>query len=83
MDVDLIGIRLILHRCGFYDGIEDRLLARKVIIQRRRFNADCFCNLAYADGIVPLCGKQLQRPIQNSLLGILLFHIRTSLTNIR
>ena len=82
MNVDLIGIRLILRRRGCYDGVKNGLLAWKVIVQRRRLDANRLCDLAHADGIIVLRGKQLQRLIQNLLLCIFLFHHHASLTNI-
>ena len=74
MYVDFIGIRLILCCRGFHYGVKDCLLAGKMIIQRRRFYADCFCDIAYADGIISFGSKQLQSLIQNFLLGVLLLH---------
>ena len=83
MNVDLVRVRLILRRRGFHNGVENGLLTRKMIVERRRFDTDRPGNFAYADGIIALRREQFQSLIQNFLLGILLFHTRASLTNIR
>ena len=83
MDVDLVRIRFILRRRGFHNGVKNRLLAGKVIVEGRHLDAHRLCDLAHADGIIALRGKQLQGFVQNLLLRIFLLHHHASLTNIR
>ena len=83
MDVDPVGIRLILRRRCLDDRVENGLLARKVIVERGSLDADRLRDLAHADRIIALRRKQPQRLVQNFLPGILLLHGSASLTNVR
>ena len=78
MNVDFSGVRLILCRRGFHDRVKNGPLAGKVVIKRGRLDADRPRDLAHADRIVSLLGKQLQRLFQNPLPCILLLHHFTS-----
>ena len=75
VDVNLVGIRLILRRSGFHNGVENCLLARKVVVKRRRLDADRRGNLPHADAVVAPRGEQLQRLVENFLLRVFLFHL--------
>ena len=79
MNVDLIGIGLILCCGGFHDGIKNSLLAGEVIVKRWRFDANGLGNLSHTDRIVSLRRKEFQRFIQYFLLGIFLPHLFTTL----
>ena len=46
MDVDPVGIRLILRRRCLNDRVENGLLARKVIVERGSLDADRLRDLA-------------------------------------
>ena len=83
MNAELICICLIPCSRGFYNGIENRLLAREMVVKRRRLDADRRGDLPHADGIVAAGRKKFQRRGKNFLFGIFLFHYATHLTNVR
>ena len=82
MDVEPAGVRLILRRRGLHNGVKNRLLARKMVIERGSPDAHRLCNFPHADRVIAAGGKKLQGLVQNSLLRVLLLHHRTPLTSI-
>lgn len=74
MDVDPVGIPLVLKGGLLHDGVKDRLLAGKVVVKGRCFNTDGFGDLTYADGIISPGGEQLQRLFYDPFSGVLLLH---------
>ncbi len=54
MDGNFIGVLLILHGCGFHNGVKNGLLAGKMIVKRWRFDTHRACNLPHAYRVIAL-----------------------------
>ena len=52
VDGDLIGVACVLRGDGLHERIENRLLAREMVVKRRRLDADSLRDFADADRIV-------------------------------
>lgn len=74
VDGDLIGVACVLRGDGLHERIENRLLAREVVVKRRRLDADGLRDFADADRIVALAREQRERLVQNFLLCVFLLH---------
>ena len=74
VDGDLIGVACVLRGDRLHERIENRLLAREVVVKRRRLDADGLRDFADADRIVALAREQRERLVQNFLLCVFLLH---------
>ena len=74
MDVDPVGVHLILRGRRFHDRVKDGALAGKMVVERRGLDPHGRRDLADADRVVAMDREQLQRLGENFLPGILLLH---------
>ena len=87
VDVDPVGVRLILRGRRLHDRVKDGALAGKMVVERRGLDPHGRRDLADADRVVAMDREQLQCLGENFLPGILLLHpcitAPLQLTNVR
>lgn len=70
MNINLVGICLILRRCRLYNGIKNRLLTRKVVVVKGWcLDTNRFCDLSHTDGIIAFCQKQLPCTVEDLFMA--------------